>query len=38
MIGAFVTFRYGDNFDEQAVRKALPHSPASNDIDKILDG
>ena len=21
MIGVFVTFRYGDNFDEQAVRK-----------------
>jgi hypothetical protein len=32
MIGVFVTFRYGDNFDEQAVRKiadtvVLTHLP-----------
>ena len=26
MIGVFVTFRYGDNFDEQSVRKVAEHA------------
>jgi len=29
MIGVFVTFRYGDNFDEQAVRKIAETARAS---------
>ena len=29
MIGVFVTFRYGDNFDEQAVRKIAEAARAS---------
>jgi hypothetical protein len=29
MIGVFVTFRYGDNFDEQAVRKIAGNARAT---------